>query len=113
MKIRDKIRSAIELTCNRQYDDAQKLYEEAIHESEDILHESPDNKLAIYCQAVSYYHMSYNSKLDKKQCLIQCLRCCEMYIKGEPNTRHIKVRNLALNAYKTLLNITTGIWIDV
>ena len=106
MTIKDRVNEAIRLTNRKEYDTAHNLYCE-------ILNDSPSNKQALYCQAVNLYNMSYDSDGGNEWALTSCLSCCKLYVKDEPKNKHMKVKNLALMAYEMLLNIKTGIWIEV
>ena len=94
------------LPTETDYDTAAALYDS-------ILADSPNNKRALYAKAVNLYNMSYDSEYGMKIALVECLRCCKLYVKDEPAERHMKVKNLALMAYESLLNMETGIWIEV
>ena len=104
MTLRERINEASKFSIDKEYDTAHKLYCE-------VLQDSPTNKRALYCKAVNLYNWSYDTD-GSKQLLIECLRCCKLYVKGEPKNRHVKVKELALMAYETLLDIETGIWIE-
>ena len=106
MTIKERIINANSFCHAKEYDTAHKLYCE-------IRRDSPSNKRALYCQAVNLYNMSYDSDGGNEWALTSCLSCCKLYIKDEPKERHMKVKNLALMAYEMLLNIKTGIWIEV
>ena len=105
MTIRERINEAIHISNAKEFDTAHKLYNE-------IRQDAPNNKRALYCQAVNLYNMSYHSEHGDSDALKKCIWCCKLYVKDEPPNRHMKVKNLALMAYQALLFLESEIWIE-